>query len=70
MYNFRKRHVIVVNRCFMCKRNGEYVDHLLLLGEVVCALWNAFFSRFGVVLGYVCYGVEDVAFLAFMEGKE
>jgi len=28
----------------MCKRNGEYVDHLLLLSKVVCALWNAFFS--------------------------
>jgi hypothetical protein len=29
-----------------------------------------FFSRFGVVLGYVCCGVEDVAFLPFVEGKE
>jgi hypothetical protein len=54
----------------MCKRNGVYVDHLLLHCKVVCALWNAFFSRFGVVLGYVFCGVEDVAFLPFVEGKE
>jgi hypothetical protein len=31
----------------MCKMNGESVDHLLHC-EVVCALWNIFFSRFGL----------------------
>jgi len=31
----------------MCKMNGEFVDHLLHC-EVVCALWNIFFSRFGL----------------------
>jgi len=29
--NLRKRYVILVDRCCMCKRNGESVDHLLLL---------------------------------------
>jgi hypothetical protein len=48
MDNLRKRHVIVVDRCCMCKRNGESVDHLLLHCEVAGALWDVFFSRFGL----------------------
>jgi hypothetical protein len=48
MDNLRKRHVIVVDWCCMCKRDGESVDHLLLHCEVACALWSAFFSRFGL----------------------
>jgi hypothetical protein len=43
--NLRKRRVIVVDRCCMCKKNGEYVDHLLLHCDATCALWNAIFSR-------------------------
>ena len=27
--NFKKRHVIVMDKCCICKRNGESVDHLL-----------------------------------------
>jgi hypothetical protein len=27
---------------------GEFVDHFLLHCEVVCALWNAIFSHFGM----------------------
>jgi hypothetical protein len=27
--NLRKHHVIVINKCFMCKSNEETVDHLL-----------------------------------------
>jgi hypothetical protein len=44
--NLNKRQVIVVDRSCMCTRNRKYVDRLLLHYEVVCALWNAFFSRF------------------------
>jgi len=33
--NLRKWHIIVVDRCYMYKRNGESVDHLLLHYEVV-----------------------------------
>jgi hypothetical protein len=47
MDNLRKRHVIVIDRCYMCKRNVESVNHLLHC-EVVCALWNAIFSNFGL----------------------
>jgi hypothetical protein len=46
--NLRKRHVIVIDRCCMCKRHGESVDHLLLHCETACALWNTIFSRFGL----------------------
>jgi hypothetical protein len=50
MDNLRKRHLIVVNRCCLCKLNGESVDHLLLHCEVTSALWNAIFSCFGLSL--------------------
>jgi hypothetical protein len=43
-----KRQLIVVNRCCLCKLNGESVDHLLFHCEVACSLWNAIFSRFGL----------------------
>jgi hypothetical protein len=47
MDNLRKWHVIVVDRCYMCKRDGESVYHLLHY-EVACVLWNAFFNCFGL----------------------
>jgi len=34
MENLRKWHVIVVDRCCMCKKNEEFVDHLLIHCEV------------------------------------
>ena len=46
--NLRKCHVIVINRCCMCKRSEETVDHLLLHCEVASALWYAIFSCFGM----------------------
>jgi hypothetical protein len=46
--NLRKRHIIVINKCCMCKRSKETVDHLLLHCEVAFALWAAIFSHFGM----------------------
>jgi hypothetical protein len=46
--NLKKRHVIVINRCCMCKRSKEMMDHLLLHCEVASALWYAILSRFGL----------------------
>jgi hypothetical protein len=42
MENLMKWHVIVMDKCFMCKSNGELVDHLLLHCEVAYANWIAF----------------------------
>jgi cytochrome c oxidase assembly factor CtaG len=38
MDNLRKRHVIVINMCCMCKKNGEFVGHLFLHCEGARAL--------------------------------
>jgi hypothetical protein len=48
MDNLRKKHVILLDRCCMCRRNGESVDHLLLYCDVAYALWSAIFTRFGL----------------------
>jgi hypothetical protein len=45
--NLRKQHVIVINRCCMCKKIKETVDHLLHY-DVASVVWNSLFSRFGV----------------------
>jgi hypothetical protein len=46
--NLKKRHLIVINRCCLCKLDGETVDHLLLRCEIARTLWYAIFSRFGL----------------------
>jgi hypothetical protein len=46
--NLRRQRVIMVDEYCMCRRNGESVDHLLLHCEVAGALWDVFFSRFGL----------------------
>ena len=46
--NLRRRGMIVVNRCWLCKLDGESVDHLLLHCGVTITLWNAIFSRLGL----------------------
>jgi len=38
----------VIDRCCICKENGESVDHLLLHCDATCVLWNAIFSRFSL----------------------
>jgi hypothetical protein len=51
MDNLRKRHIIVVDRCCLSKRDGESVDHLLLHCDVTFVLWITF------LLGLVCLGL-------------
>jgi len=46
--NLRKRNVLVVEWCCMCKKSGESIDHLLLHCEVACNLWNYILTLFGV----------------------
>jgi hypothetical protein len=40
--------MVVVNRCWLCESDEESVDYLLLHCEAARALWNAFFSKFGL----------------------
>jgi hypothetical protein len=47
--NLRKRHVIVINRCCMCKKIEESMDHILQHCNVTSALWNTLFSHFGML---------------------
>jgi hypothetical protein len=46
--NLRKRYVIVINRCCMCKKTEEFVDHHLLHCDVASALWYSLFGLFGL----------------------
>jgi hypothetical protein len=48
MDNLRKNHVILVDRCCMCKRTRELVDHLLLHCDAAYTLWSAIFTHFGL----------------------
>jgi hypothetical protein len=43
MHNLWKWHIVVVDRCGVCKRNWEFVDHFLLHCEVACAIWNYYY---------------------------
>jgi len=76
----KKWHVIVVDKCYMCKRNVESVA-LLVHCDVAYVIWIAFFSRFElswimprrVVDLYACWWttgkmlfVKDGAYVPFM----
>jgi hypothetical protein len=54
MENLRKRHLIVVDWCCMCKKMGETVDHFLLHYKVASALWSSLFFKksFWVKVGH------------------
>jgi hypothetical protein len=45
--NLRKRGLIVVDWCSMCKRSEESIDNLLHC-DVACALWGVLLSLFDV----------------------
>ena len=46
--NLRKRKIWILDWCYMCKCNGESVDHLFLHCPVVMDLWFMVFGLFGV----------------------
>jgi hypothetical protein len=46
--NLRRRDIVVVEWCFMCKKHEKSVDHLLLHCDVARAVWSYFYSLFGV----------------------
>jgi hypothetical protein len=45
--NLRRRHIVVVEWCCMCKKNGESIDHLLLHYDVAWDIWRFFYNLFG-----------------------
>lgn len=45
VYNLQKSMVIKVDWCYMCKKSGEAVDHLLLHCEIARTLWEDVFRR-------------------------
>ena len=47
--NLRKRRVLIIDWCCMCKSNGESVSHLLLHCPIAQELWNMIFTLFGTV---------------------
>uniref|UniRef100_A0A7N2KQL6 Reverse transcriptase zinc-binding domain-containing protein n=1 Tax=Quercus lobata TaxID=97700 RepID=A0A7N2KQL6_QUELO len=46
--NLRKRKVWILDWCYMCKSNGESVDHLFLHCPVAMDLWSMVLGLFGV----------------------
>lgn len=46
--NLRKRGMVVMEWCFMCKKNDESIDHLLSHCEVARELWAGVLSRAGL----------------------
>ena len=46
--NLRRRHVILVSWCCMCKGDGETIDHLFLHCKVAKEMWDTVFNLFGL----------------------
>jgi hypothetical protein len=46
--NLRRRGIVMVGWCCLCRCSGENVAHLLLHCLVARELWNYVFRRFGV----------------------
>ena len=44
----QKRGWALANRCYLCQRNEESIDHILLHCEKARTLWVLLFSLFGV----------------------
>jgi hypothetical protein len=47
--NLRKRKIVIVTWCCMCKDDGESIGHLFIHCPVVKELWDAVLSLFGVM---------------------
>ena len=46
--NLRRRHIIVIDWCCMCKENGKSISHLLLPCSAAREIWNFIFSIFAI----------------------
>ncbi|XP_042983287.1 uncharacterized protein LOC122312690 [Carya illinoinensis] len=59
--NLRRRGLIIVDRCCLCKNSGEIVDHLLLHCDFARDAWNHLFSRMGLAWTMLRMVVELLA---------
>ena len=50
----QKRGSHLANRCFLCKRNEETIDHLLLHCAITRVLWELLCSLFGICWVHPC----------------
>ena len=46
--NLQKRHFVVLEWCYMYKRYGESIDHLLLHCPIAYEMWSMVFCLFGI----------------------
>jgi hypothetical protein len=46
--NLRRRGIVLVSRCCMCKASGESVEHLLLHCPYAKEIWDMVFALFGI----------------------
>ena len=56
--NLRRRRVIVLDYCWLCKRSGESISHLLLHCSFATEIWNFFVNIFGISWVMPCGIVE------------
>jgi hypothetical protein len=61
--NLRKRYVIVIDWCCMCKKSGESINHLLLHCDVVKSFVGICFQSFWGRVGHVTMGGGVVGLL-------
>jgi hypothetical protein len=47
--NLRKKNIIMMKWCCLCKKSGESIDYLFIHCEVALEMWNVFFQLFDVV---------------------
>ena len=59
--NLRKRQLVLMDWCCMCKAAGESVDHLFLHCPTARELWELVFSLFGVWWVMPCHVVDLLA---------
>lgn len=64
--NLWNRHIVVLDWCYMCKRCGESMDHLLLHCLIAYELWSMVFCLF-VIHWVMPYKVIEL--LASWQGK-
>ena len=64
--NLRLRKVWIIDWCYMCKRNGESVDHLFLHCPIAFEMWTMVFTLFGI---YWVMPKTLVDLLACWQGK-